>query len=149
MFAWLIAILSGAIMSIQGVFNTSATKQSAIWTTAAFVQATALVVCVAAWFVSGREGRFFDVLKVSPKYLLLGGVLGALITITVIKATAQLGPAMAVMLILGAQMITSYLIEVFGLFGTQRVAFDWKKLIGVGLILAGIVVFQLTGSKSE
>ena len=55
----------------------------------------------------------------------------------------------AVMLILGAQMITSYLIEVFGLFGTEKVAFDWKKLIAVGLILAGIVVFQMTGKKVE
>ena len=53
------------------------------------------------------------------------------------------------MLILGAQMITSYLIEVFGLFGTEKVAFDWKKLIAVGLILAGIAVFQMTGKKVE
>ena len=149
MFAWLVAILSGAMMSIQGVFNTSVTKQSAIWTTASVVQASALLVCIAAWFVTGREGRFFDVLKVSPKYLLLGGAIGAMITITVIRSTAQLGPAMAVMLILGAQMITSYLIEVFGLFGTEKVAFDWKKLIAVGLILAGIVVFQMTGKKVE
>lgn len=149
MFAWLIAVISGAVMSIQGVFNTSVTKQTAIWTTASFVQASALVVCITAWFLSGREGRFLDVLKVSPKYLLLGGALGAVITITVIKSTAQLGPAMAVMLILGAQMITSYLIEVFGLFGTEKVPFEWKKLIAVALIVAGIVVFQMTGKKAE
>ena len=42
MFAWLIAILSGALMSTQGVFNTEVTKQSSVWTTAAFVQASAL-----------------------------------------------------------------------------------------------------------
>ena len=30
----IIAILSGAMMSIQGVFNTGVTKQTSIWTTA-------------------------------------------------------------------------------------------------------------------
>ena len=149
MFAWIIAVLSGALMSLQGVFNTAVTKQSSVWTTASFVQASALLVCVAAWFVTGREGKFTDVLGVSPKYLLLGGAIGAVITFTVIKSTAALGPAMAVMLILGAQLITSYLIEVFGLFGTEKVDFEWKKLIGAGLVLAGIIVFQMTGQKNR
>lgn len=147
MFAWLIAILSGALMSTQGVFNTEVTKQSSVWTTAAFVQASALLVCIAAWFVTGREGKFSQVFTASPKYLLLGGVMGAVITMTVIKSMSLLGPAMAVMLILGAQLIASYLIELFGLFGVEKVPFDWRKLVGAALVLAGIIVFQLPGSR--
>ena len=38
MFGLIIALISGALMSIQGVFNTEVTKQSSTWTTSTFVQ---------------------------------------------------------------------------------------------------------------
>jgi transporter family-2 protein len=31
---------------------------------------------------------------------------------------------------------------VFGLFGTEKVCFEWSKLIGVALMIAGIIVFN-------
>ena len=49
MIGFLIALVSGALMSIQGVFNTQVTKASGIWTASAFVQFTALLVCLGAW----------------------------------------------------------------------------------------------------
>lgn len=48
MFGILIALLSGALMSIQGVYNTEMTKQTSLWLSSAFVQLTALLVCAAA-----------------------------------------------------------------------------------------------------
>lgn len=74
--------------------------------------------------------------------MLLGGVLGALITLTVMKSMTALGPASAVLLIVVVQVFTAYLIEVFGLFGTQKVDFEWRKLIGILISAAGIVIFQ-------
>ena len=38
-----IAVLSGALMSIQGVWNTQVTKQSSLWVSTGWVQLTALV----------------------------------------------------------------------------------------------------------
>ena len=49
MIGFLIALISGALMSVQGVFNTQVTKSSSIWTASAFVQLTALAVCLGAW----------------------------------------------------------------------------------------------------
>ena len=46
MAGFLIAIISGALMSVQGVFNTTATKSSSIWVAASFVQITAFATCV-------------------------------------------------------------------------------------------------------
>ena len=43
-----IAILSGTLMSIQGVWNTQVTKQSGLWVSTGWVQLTAFLVCVAA-----------------------------------------------------------------------------------------------------
>ena len=46
------------------------------------------------------------------------------------------------MLILLAQLMVSYLIEVFGFFGTEKISFEWSKLIGVALMIAGIIIFK-------
>ena len=51
----LIAILSGMLMSVQGVFNTDVTKQSSLWVANSWVQFTALAVCLAAWGISDRS----------------------------------------------------------------------------------------------
>ncbi len=142
MLGFLIAILSGAMMSTQGVFNTGVTKQTGIWVSASFVQFSAMLVCILAWFVTGRQGQFSALLKINQKYMLLGGLLGAFITYTVIKSVDTLGPAMANMFIIIAQLVVAYLIEVFGLFGSEKVGFEWRKVIGVAVVIIGIVIFQ-------
>lgn len=142
MLGMLIAILSGALMSIQGVFNTGVTKQTNIWLSSAFVQLTAFIVCITGWLIAGREVAFVTLFKIDNKYMLLGGVLGAFITFTVVIAMGNLGPAKATMLIVTAQLLTSYLVELFGLFGLEKVEFEIRKLIGVIIIIAGIIVFK-------
>lgn len=147
MIGFLIAIISGALMSIQGVWNAGVTKQTGVWTAAGFVQFSAFLVCVAAWFISGNEKPVGTLLQVSPKYFLLGGILGAFITFTVIKSVAVLGPAKSAMFIVTAQLITSYLIEIFGLFGTEKVSFSWQKLCAAAVTVAGVIWFKSAGEK--
>ena len=55
MWGFLAALLSGALMSIQGVFNTEVTKQSSLWVSTGWVQLSAFLVCVAVWLFSGRD----------------------------------------------------------------------------------------------
>ncbi len=139
---FLIALISGALMSIQGVFNSGVTKQTSIWVASSFVQFSALLVCIIAWFVTGREGTFASLFRIQDKYMLLGGAIGAFITYTVIQSIGTLGPAKATMLIVSAQLVISYLIELFGLFGQEKVAFEWRKIIGLALIIVGILTFK-------
>lgn len=137
----LTALLSGALMSIQGVFNTEVTKQTSLWVSTGWVQLSAFAVCVLAWLYNGRQsvGALF---RVENKYTLLGGVIGAFITVTVIQSMSQLGPAKAAMLIVISQLAVAYLIELFGLFGVDRQTFEWKKLLGMALAIVGIVIFK-------
>ena len=142
MIGFLIALLSGALMSVQGVFNTKVTEGSSLWAANVFVQFTAFLVCIAAWLFVDRTS-FKEVLSVEPKYVLLGGAIGAFITLTVIKSMDSLGPAKAVMLIVIAQLIVAYLIELFGLFGVEKEPFSWKKVIGALMAIAGFLVFKI------
>ena len=144
MWGFIVALISGALMSIQGVFNTEVTKQTSLWVSTGWVQLSAFVVCVLAWLFTGRES-VAALWQVDNKYTLLGGVIGAFITITVIQSMGALGPAKAVMLIVAAQLIVAYLIEVFGIFGVEKTGLDWMKLLGTGLFLAGIFIFKARG----
>ena len=74
--------------------------------------------------------------------MLLGGVLGAFITLTVILAMSSMGPAKAALFVVTAQIIVAYLIELFGLFGVEKSPFMWKKIIGAVIAIAGIITFQ-------
>ena len=128
-------------MSVQGVFNTQVTKTTGMLVSNGWVQFTAFLLCVAVWFVMGRDS-VSAILKVEPKYVLLGGVIGAGITWTVIKSIELLGPAKSALLIVIAQIIVSYLIELFGLFGVDKGTFEWRKIIGMGMALLGVAIFQ-------
>lgn len=136
-----IAVLSGALMSIQGVFNTQVTKQSSLWVSTGWVQFSALLVCIAAWLLTGRES-IGALWQVEHKYTLLGGVIGAFITITVIQSMGSLGPAKATMLIVIAQLVVSYLVELFGLFGVDRQPFEWRKVLGTAIAIGGVILFK-------
>ena len=141
MWGILIALLSGALMSIQGVFNTEVTRQSSIWVLAGWVQLTAFVTCLVMWLLTGRP-EVQGIWQVRPWYMLSGGVIGALITWTVIRSVESLGPARSALLIVVAQIAVAYGIEVFGLFGVEKSGWEWKKAIGALTAVIGIIIFQ-------
>lgn len=128
-------------MSVQGVFNTKVTENSSMWAANVFVQFTAFIVCFVAWLFADRTS-FREVLAVEPKYFLLGGVIGAFITLTVIKSMDSLGPAKAVMLIVISQIIVAYIIELFGMFGVEKQSFSWRKVLGALVAIVGVVLFK-------
>ena len=144
MIGFFIAMISGACMAIQGVFNTQVTKTTGMWVSNGWVQLSAFAVCVIAWVIIGRDS-VSALTKVEPKYMLLGGVIGAGITWTVIKSMESLGPAKATLFIVTTQLLVSYLIELIGLFGVEKEPFVWKKVIGLGIAFVGILIFQWEG----
>jgi transporter family-2 protein len=141
MWGILVALISGALMSIQGVFNTEVTKQTSLWVSTGWVQLSAFAVCVLAWIFTGRDS-IAALWQVENKYTLLGGVIGAFITITVIQSMGSLGPARAAMLIVISQLAVAYVIELFGLFGVEKVDFEWRRLLGMAIAIVGIVIFK-------
>lgn len=137
----IIALVSGILMSVQGVFNTQVTKQTSLWISAGWVQLTALIVCIAAWLFTGRQ-EVTSLFQVTPRYVLLGGVIGAAITVTVIQSMNSLGPAQSALLIVIAQLIAAWVIELFGMFGMEKTSFEWRKLLGMVIAIAGIILFK-------
>lgn len=141
MIGFFIALISGALMSIQGVFNTEVTRQTSVWVSASWVQFSALLTCLAIWAIFDRNS-FLTLGAVNPRYMMLGGLFGAFITYTVIQSMSALGPAKATMLIVIAQLAVSWGVELWGLFGMEKGDFSWRKLIGLVVAVAGVVLFE-------
>lgn len=146
MAGFIIAIISGALMSLQGVFNTNVTKSSSIWVAAGFVQITAFVTCLVMWFFNGRP-EICGIFRVDNKLSLLGGVIGAFITFTVVKSVSELGIAKAEITIVVAQVIMAYIIELFGLFGSKKAEFSWLKLLALVIAVGGVFMFYAVGKN--
>ncbi|MBR3268681.1 MAG: DMT family transporter [Oscillospiraceae bacterium] len=140
----LAAALSGVLMSVQGVCNTGASKTAGLWTTGAFVSLTAGAVCLCIRLFAGRgEGGFSALPEVQPRYLLLGGLFGALITGTVVFGISRLGTARAELVIVVAQLAAAYCISVFGWLQSEQEPFLWRKLLALCVALAGVIWYSI------
>lgn len=138
----IIAIVSGALMSVQGVFNSNFTKQTNLWFANCIIQFSAFIMCLLIWLITKPGGNISMLYNMEDKYVLLGGIIGSFITFTVIKSMNSLGPAKAVMIIVVAQILVAYIIELCGMFGVEKAAFEMKKLFGVVIAIIGIIMFS-------
>lgn len=140
MFGFIIAIISGIAMSVQGVFNTKLSDKIGTWETNTIVQGSALVLTLIILFFFGN-GNFREI-KSTNKLYLLGGALGVVITFTVILSIKSLGTTVGIGTILIAQLLAAALIDAFGLFGSEKVPFSFHEILGIVIMIAGIVLFK-------
>lgn len=140
-FGIIIAIISGISMSVQGVFNTRLGEHIGVWRTTVLVNLIALICSLIASFFC-KDQLSYKNLKDANKLYLLGGILGVVITYTVIKSVSSMGPALANSIILVSQLIAASIIDAFGLFGSEDIKFSLNNYIGIAIMIAGIVIFK-------
>lgn len=134
------SILAGAAMSFQGVINTRLSEKIGLYESNVFAQATGLIFGIIALFFAGK-GDFSQLGSVNKIYL-IGGLLGTVITVTVMLAIGNLSPAVAISIILVSQLLVAAIIEAFGWLGSEQISFGWTKWIGLVLMIVGVVTFK-------
>jgi bacterial/archaeal transporter family-2 protein len=72
-----------------------------------------------------------------PWWMLLGGVMGLLIVFTVTYAGPRIGVAATVGILIAGQLAMGAAIDRWGLFGSDRIALHWPRLLGIALLAAG------------
>ena len=87
------SIIAGAVMSLQGVLNTRLSDKIGLYESNTFVQGTAFVFSILAMLIFGK-GNFSALKEVNLIYL-TGGLLGVVITITVMLGISKLTPFIA------------------------------------------------------
>ena len=134
------SIAAGMAMSVQGVMNTRLGEGIGTMEANAFVQGTAFALALAV-LMFWRQGSFSQLGQVSKLYW-LGGVLGIVITVTVMLGIKGLGTTLAVSVILISQLLVAACIDAFGLMGSERLAFTWHKYAGLALMTGGMLLFK-------
>ena len=136
----IMSIVAGAAMSVQGVMNTRLGEGIGNMEANAFVQGTAFALALLV-LLFYRQGSFTQLGQVSKLYW-LGGVLGLVITLTVMLGIKNLGPTVAISVILISQLFVAALIDAFGLMGSEKLAFGWTKYLGLALMTGGMLLFK-------
>lgn len=140
MWGFIFSAIAGAAMSIQGVMNTRLSDKIGLYESNAFVQGTAFLLSIIAVWILGK-GSFREIANVNKLYL-LGGVLGLVITITVMLGIGKLSPTVAISTILIAQLLVAALIDAFGWMDSEQVAFGWNKFLGLAVMIGGVLLFK-------
>ena len=72
-----------------------------------------------------------------PPWLWLGAVMGAIVVFTIMFAGPRIGTAATIGLLIAGQLGMGAVIDRFGLFGVDRIALHWPRLVGIVLLGAG------------
>lgn len=136
----LMSVLAGASMSVQGVWNTRLSQKVGLFEANTIVQGTAFLLGLLAMFMFGK-GNLRELTN-TPKLYWLGGVLGIVITVTVMLSIKDLSPTQAISIILISQLLVAAIIDAFGWFGSERVPFTWNKYAGLILMIGGVILFK-------
>lgn len=135
------SVIAGAAMSLQGVINTRLSDKTGLFESNAFVQGTAFIAAIIVMFIFGK-GDITKITTVNPLYL-TGGLLGIVITVTVMLGIGGLSPTVSISIILISQLTVAAIIDAFGILGTEKTPFGLSKYIGLGLMIAGMLLFKL------
>ncbi len=135
--ALLVACGSGVTMAVQGAMNSMLGKIAGLWEATFIVHLIGLVFVSILLFVV-RLGSFnLGKITNAPWYIYLGGVLGVLIVYMVARSIPRVGAAPATTAIIIGQVLTATLIDHLGLFGLEKMAFHWIKMVGIALLAVG------------
>ena len=140
MLGFIMSAIAGAAMSFQGVINTRLSDKIGLWESNVFAQGTAFILSLIVMLIWGKGS--FAALGGTEKVYWLGGVLGLIITVTVMLSVKGLGPTAAVSVILITQLLTAAIIDAFGLLGSEKLPFGWNKYVALGLMAGGMLLFK-------
>lgn len=137
----LYSLLAGVFICLQSVFNSQASEKLGLWQTNAIVHGLGFLVSFSI-FLFVRDGEWQKIGEVNKVYL-LGGVFGALIVFAVMKGITSIGPAYSVSILLISQLLVALIIDSLGLFGVEKVPMNLNKVMGIGIMIAGLIIFKL------
>ena len=144
-FGLLISLLAGAFLSVQNIFNSKVNERAGSWLTTTLVLGMGFLASLIFGFIF--EGKnLFDLQHMKP-WFWFSGLIGIGVVMCLVNGMRLLGPTFSISIVLTSQLGFALLWDSLGWFGLDQVPFTSKKLIGVIIIVAGILVFKFAGSK--
>ncbi|HYQ55155.1 MAG TPA: DMT family transporter [Pseudomonas sp.] len=139
----LMALIAGAVLPFQAAGNAAVGRALGHWLWGAFTSLTvsSLVVIAALLILRVPMPDLGKALQ-GPWWLWIGGVLGALYVAGAAALIPRLGTAGFLVLVVAGQILTSVIVDHFGLMGVTSKPISFVRVAGVVLILAGVFLVQ-------
>ena len=94
-------------------------------------------VALAVLLLARRSASGVGDALAGPKWMLLGGVMSALIILAITVAGPRIGVVATTATLIAAQFSLATVIDRYGWFGVERIAVTWPRVLGIGLLFAG------------
>jgi transporter family-2 protein len=103
----------------------------------AFAAAVAAGVGLVAILVVSRSFAGFGDAAHQPAWLWIGGLMGAFVVLTITYAGPRIGTTATVAVFLVGQFAAAAVVDRYGLFGLDRIAIGWPRVVGLALLAVG------------
>ena len=137
----LFAIIAGFCITLQGIFNSSMNQVISGWHTTVIVHLLGFTIALVIYLFT-RDGDMRQITTIRPLYL-TGGTLGVIVIFSELVAFNELGPASAIAILLTAQLLGAFIVEIKGWFEEKKQPIKGYQLVGVTLMITGVVLFKL------
>jgi bacterial/archaeal transporter family-2 protein len=126
--------LGGAVqIAVQGRLGDRVGSIEAMATASLIGAALALVVLLVARRSLAGIGDAVG----SPRWMLVGGVMSALIILAITVAGPRIGVVATTAFLIAAQFALAAVLDRYGWFGVERIGFSWPRVLGLGLLVIG------------
>src|ERR1700757_2918904 len=131
------AVAAGLAGSIQVAIMSRLGERIGVLEALAFSTALTAGVALVILVIARQSVGGFDRAVHQPWWMLLGGLMGLLIVFTVTYSGPRIGVTATVGILIAGQLAMGAAIDRWGLFGSERIAPPWPRVIGIALLAAG------------
>ena len=132
-----LSLIAGVAGTVQIAVMGKLGERIGIVPALAFAAVVAAGIGVVALLATRRSlAGFADAIH-QPAWLWLGGLMGAFVVFTITFAGPRLGTTATVAFFLVGQFAAAALVDRYGLFGLDRIAVGWPRVLGLTLLAVG------------
>jgi transporter family-2 protein len=135
--ATVLAVAAGLAGSVQVALMSRLGERIGVVEALAFSTALTAGIAVVILVLARGSVAGFERAVHQPWWMLLGGVMGLLIVFTVTYSGPRIGVAATVGILIAGQLVMGAAIDRWGLFGSERIALHWPRLLGIALLAVG------------
>ena len=132
-----LAVTAGLAGSVQVALMSRLGERIGVLEALAFSAAVTAALALVFLALARRSLAGFERAVHQPWWMLMGGVMGVVIVFTITYAGPRIGVAATVGILIAGQLVMGAAIDRWGLFGSDRIALHWPRLLGIVLLAVG------------
>ncbi len=141
----LAAFFAGSMIAFQSPINAKLGGLMGGSLVAAFCSfAVGTVILAVLLVITGNIPRLGDIGR-TELWMWSGGLMGAIFVFTSISVVPVIGAALMIALFVAGQMAGALLIDKTGFLLPASIPIGWERILALGLIMAGVVLFTRSG----